>query len=160
MSFSPNIIRGGSKINTIPDSVELQVDIRVLPGDTEEDVLAHLHEAIGPELLASCEIRPYLSHDATSTESPTDTPLWDALVDSIHMTYPGASVLPSIVTGGTDARFFRHRGVPSYGAGLLSSNVTLGEFMNRFHGHNERIDIESLRLTTKLWLDVCDRLWK
>ena len=28
-----------------------------------------------------------------------------------------------------------------------------------YHGHNERIDIESLRLTTKLWLDVCDRLW-
>ena len=25
---------------------------------------------------------------------------------------------------------------------------------NRFHGHNERIDIESLRLTTNLWLDV------
>ncbi len=159
MSFSPNIIRGGSKINTIPDSVELQVDIRVLPGDTEDDVARHLQEAIGPELMASCEIKPYLDHDATSTESPTDTPLWDALVDSIHMTYPGASVLPSIVTGGTDARFFRHRGVPSYGAGLLSSSVSLGEFMNRFHGHNERIDIESLRLTTKLWLDVCDRLW-
>jgi acetylornithine deacetylase/succinyl-diaminopimelate desuccinylase-like protein len=35
----------------------------------------------------------------------------------------------------------------------------MGEFMNRFHGHNERIDIESLRLTTKLWLDVVERLW-
>jgi acetylornithine deacetylase/succinyl-diaminopimelate desuccinylase-like protein len=31
--------------------------------------------------------------------------------------------------------------------------------MNRFHGHNERIDIESLKLTTQLWLDVLDRLW-
>ena len=159
MSFSPNIIAGGSKINTIPDSVELQVDIRVLPGDTEQDVLDHLNAAIGPELAASCEVRPYLENDGTSTESSIDTPLWDALVDSIHMTYPDASVLPSMVTGGTDARFFRRRGVPSYGAGLLSSNVSLGEFMNRFHGHNERIDIESLRLTTKLWLDVCDRLW-
>ena len=34
------------------------------------------------------------------------------------------------------------------------------EFLNRFHGHNERIDTDSLRLTTQLWLDVCDRLWE
>ena len=158
-SFSPNIISGGTKINTIPDSVELQVDIRILPGETHEDTVAHLQAAIGPELMGSCELRSYSDEERGSTESGTDTHLWSALVDSIQMTYPGATVLPSMVTGGTDARFFRRRGVPSYGAGLLSAEVGLGEFMSRFHGHNERIDIESLRLTTKLWLDVCDRLW-
>lgn len=158
-SFSPNIIRGGTKLNTIPDKVELEVDIRILPGETEADVLAHLNAAIGPELMGSVEIRRYAEEESLSTSSSTDTPLWDALVDSIQMTYPGARVMPSMVTGGTDARFFRRRGVPSYGAGLLSADVSLGEFMSRFHGHNERIDIESLRLTTKLWLDVCDRLW-
>jgi len=158
-SFSNNIIHGGTKINTIPDKVVLEVDIRILPGETHEDVLNHLETAIGPELMGSIEIEPELEEEAMSTESSTDTPLWDALVDSIQMTYPGARVLPSMVTGGTDARFFRRRGVPSYGAGLLSSEIGLGEFMSRFHGHNERIDIESLRLTTKLWLDVCDRLW-
>ena len=67
--------------------------------------------------------------------------------------------MPSLVTGGTDARFFRRRGVPAYGAGLLSPHVSLAEFVNRFHGHDERIDIDSLRLTTQLWLDVVDRLW-
>ena len=159
-SFSPNMVSGGTKINTIPDVVELHVDIRILPGETHEDVLAHLNEAIGPELMGSCELTSYNPNEKNeSTSSSTDTQLWSALVDSIQMTYPGATVLPSMVTGGTDARFFRRRGVPSYGAGLLSSEVSLGEFLNRFHGHNERIDIESLRLTTKLWLDVCDRLW-
>jgi acetylornithine deacetylase/succinyl-diaminopimelate desuccinylase-like protein len=158
-SFSNNIIGGGTKINTIPDSVELHVDIRILPGETDEDVRTHLHAAIGPELMGSCEIKPHSEEIGASTESSTDTHLWSALVDSIQMTYPGAKVLPSMVTGGTDARFFRRRGVPSYGAGLLSADISLGEFMSRFHGHNERIDIESLRLTTKLWLDVCDRLW-
>ncbi len=158
-SFSPNVITGGTKINTIPDRVELLVDIRTLPGETNADALKHLDEAVGPELLASCEVERYLDDDNHSTESSTDTPLWSALVDSIQMTYPGARVLPSMVTGGTDARFFRRKGIPSYGAGLLSPNIGLGEFMSRFHGHNERIDIESLRLTTKLWLDVCERFW-
>jgi len=157
MSFSPNVMRAGNKANVIPDRVELEVDIRILPGDTAEDVAANLHEAIGPELMASVDIEPLF--DGVSTRSTTETPLWSALVDSVQMTYPGATVLPSMVTGGTDARFFRKKGVPAYGAGLLSSAVTPGEFMSRFHGHNERIDIESLRLTTKLWLDVADRLW-
>ena len=158
-SFSPNVIKGGTKSNTIPDKVKLVVDIRVIPGVSRDDVAGYLEEAIGPELMGSVEFSPYNDESGLSTSSSTDTPLWDALVDSIHMTYPGAKVLPSMVTGGTDARFFRERGVPSYGAGLLSADIGLGEFMSRFHGHNERIDIESLRLTTKLWLDVCDRFW-
>ena len=29
-----------------------------------------------------------------------------------------------------------------------------GDFARRFHGNDERIDVESLRLTTQLWLDV------
>ncbi len=157
-SFSNNVIHGGTKTNTIPDEVVLEVDIRILPGETTADVEQHLRDAIGPELMGSVTVEPI--HQGTSTESSTETVLWDALTDSIQMTYPGAKVLPSMVTGGTDARFFRRRGIPAYGAGLLSSKVSMGEFMNRFHGHNERIDVESLRLTTKLGLDVCDRLWK
>lgn len=156
-TFSPNVISGGTKHNTIADRVELTVDIRILPGETVIDAQQHLRDAIGPELMGSIEIEAV--HDQTATESSTDGPLWSALTDAIQMTYPGALVLPSMVTGGTDARFFRERGVPSYGAGLLSADIGLGEFMNRFHGHNERIDIESLRLTTKLWLDVLDRFW-
>ena len=153
-SFSNNVIHGGTKTNVIPDQVMLEVDIRILPGETTEDVEGHLLAAIGPQLMASVDVE--VIHDGRSTQSSTDTPLWSALVDSIQMSYPGAKVMPSMVTGGTDARFFRHRGIPAFGAGLLSTKVGIGEFMSRFHGHNERIDIESLRLTTKLWLDVVD----
>ena len=42
----------------------------------------------------------------------------------------------------------------AYGAGLFSPALDAGSFSSRFHGHDERIDIESLALTTHLWLDV------
>jgi acetylornithine deacetylase/succinyl-diaminopimelate desuccinylase-like protein len=77
----------------------------------------------------------------------------------MRVAYPEAAIIPSMVTGGTDSRFFRQRGVVAYGAGLLSASIDAGEFFKRFHGHNERIDVASLRLTTRLWLDVVDRLW-
>ncbi|MCP5029233.1 MAG: M20/M25/M40 family metallo-hydrolase, partial [Actinomycetia bacterium] len=32
--------------------------------------------------------------------------------------------------------------------------LNAGEFGSRFHGNDERIDVESLSLTTNLWLDV------
>ena len=56
-----------------------------------------------------------------------------------------------ITVGATDSRFFRRRGVPAYGYGLFSRRIGFGEFMGMFHGDDERIDQESLRLSTELW---------
>ena len=155
-TFSPNVIEGGVKTNVIPDKVVVEVDIRTLPGETAEDITAHLNAALG-DLADHVEYEDI--HTDASTASPTDNRLWDALVASTNAAYPEAKVIPSIVSGGTDARFFRNRGAVAYGAGLLSPAVDTVEFFRRFHGHNERIDVESLKLTTQLWLDVVDRLW-
>ena len=68
---------------------------------------------------------------------------------------PEATLLPRITAGGTDATFFRDTGSVAYGFGLLSPAVTYEDFSSRFHGNDERIDVESLRLTTQCWLDLC-----
>ncbi len=156
-TFSPNVVHGGVKTNVIPDRVAIDVDIRTLPGETGEDVNQHLRNALGDDLFDRVELE--VIHEDPSTASPTDNRLWDALAGSMQAAYPQAKIVPSIVTGGTDARFFRKRGAVAYGAGLLSATVDSQEFFRRFHGHDERIDIESLRLTVQLWLDVLDRLW-
>jgi acetylornithine deacetylase/succinyl-diaminopimelate desuccinylase-like protein len=155
-TFSPNVVSGGVKTNVIPDKVVVEVDIRTLPGETTEDVNAHLAAALG-DLFDHVEVEVIQEH--LSTASPTDNRLWDALVASMTAAYPDAKVVPSLVTGGTDARFFRDRGAVAFGAGLLSPSVDTTEFFRRFHGHDERIDIDSLRLTVDLWLDVVERLW-
>lgn len=156
-TFSPNVVSGGVKTNVIPDSVTIEVDIRTLPGETSEDVNAHLRNALG-DLFEHVEVEVLQEH--LSTASPTDNRLWSALVDSVKVSYPDAAVIPSLVTGGTDARFFRDRGAIAFGAGLLSPQVDVGEFFARFHGHDERIDVDSLRLTIELWLSIVDRLWE
>lgn len=155
-TFSPNVVHGGVKTNVIPDKVVIDVDIRTLPGETGDDVNAHLAAALG-DLRDKVEL-DIIQEDA-STASPTDNKLWDALSSSMKAAYPEARIIPSIVTGGTDARFFRNRGAIAYGAGLLSPEVDTQEFFRRFHGNDERIDVTSLRLTVGLWLDVVDRLW-
>ena len=65
-----------------------------------------------------------------------------------------AMSMPGMVVGGTDARFYRDRGVVAYGAGLFSPSVSFESFGTRFHGNDERIDVESLGLSTEFWLHI------
>ncbi|MGF1596746.1 MAG: M20/M25/M40 family metallo-hydrolase [Acidimicrobiales bacterium] len=151
-TFSVNVVDGGlMKANVIPDTVELQVDIRTLPGETAEDVQAHLDTALG-DLGEQVEVE-ILMNDPAST-SRTDNPLWESLHRAVSRPFPDARLSPQMTVGFTDARVFRAMGSIAYGAGLFSPDLDSGDFSSRFHGHNERIDIESLRLSTDLWGDV------
>jgi acetylornithine deacetylase/succinyl-diaminopimelate desuccinylase-like protein len=148
MTISPNIARGGDKINVIPDRVTIDVDIRTLPGHDADTVRHELTQAIG-DLAADVEIE--VLRDQPATRSPQNTPMWDALERAVHAADPTARMLPGLVVGGTDARYYRPKGAVAYGAGIFSPDVDLVDFGSRFHGNNERIDLESLRLVTDFW---------
>ena len=148
-TFSPNLVDGGEmKTNVIPDHVVVEVDIRTLPGEGPDEVDAHLREALG-DLADHVEVEAIMNDPAST--SRTDTPLWDALARAVNVPFPTARLTPQLVVGFTDARIYREMGAVAYGAGLFSPGLDAGEFGSRFHGHNERIDVESLALTNRLW---------
>lgn len=152
MTLSPNTLHGGQKINTIPDQVVIELDVRTLPGQTEQDVQDELRAALG-DLYDRVEQQPGAAN-RPSTASPTDTPMWDLLERRVLATYPHAEVIPTLMVGGTDNPFFRDRGAIGYGAGLFSERSTFEDVRLRYHGIDERVDTESLALQTALWLDV------
>jgi acetylornithine deacetylase/succinyl-diaminopimelate desuccinylase-like protein len=152
-TFSPNTCRGGVKTNVIPDVVDIEVDIRTIPGDSEDEVKRHIDKALG-DLADEVEVEKLFSKPASV--SPTDTPLWDVLGRVVDAHYPGARLLPRIIVGFTDAPYFRERGAIAYGFGLFSRALTAEAMSGRFHGNDERIDVESLALTTQAWLEVAD----
>jgi acetylornithine deacetylase/succinyl-diaminopimelate desuccinylase-like protein len=144
-------MHGGQKTNMIPDAVDIEVDIRTVPGTTQADVDAHLHEALG-ELAHHVQITPLQQFD--STDSPRGNALWDAVSSATQVAYPGAELSPGLIVGGTDARFFRAKGAVAYGTGLFSPEVTLESFGTRFHGNDERIDTASLGLAAGFWMHI------
>ena len=150
-TISPNVAHGGQKTNTIPDAVDIEVDIRTVPGTTRADVEAMLAEVLG-DLAPHVEVVDLQHSDATL--SPTDTPLWDTIARQTQVAYPDARLVPGVVVGGTDARFYRDRGRVAYGAGLFSPGMDMSTFGTRFHGHDERIDVESLGLATEFWIGI------
>ena len=154
-TFSCNTIGGGGpsrmKTNVIPDCVDIGVDVRTLPGEGHDDVTAHLRAALG-DLYDKVDID--VITDDPASMSRVDSPLWDSLERSLAKPFPTARPTPQLVVGFTDARIYRNMGSVAYGAGLFSPEVEPADFGRRFHGNDERIDVESLRLTTNLWLDV------
>ncbi len=153
-TFSPNVVgtKGQPKTNVIPDIVDLDIDIRTMPGEHTDDVTAHLRAALGDDLFERVEVEILM--DDPASISRTDTPLWDALQRAVNVPFPDARLNPQFTVGFTDSRVFRELGAISYGAGLFSPALDPGEFNLRFHGHDERVDVESLRLTTELWARV------
>lgn len=147
-TLSPNIAHGGSKINTIPDEVRLEVDVRTLPGQDSAAIEAIIAEAVG-DLRDDVTVEPAVFDPAT--ESPVDTPLWDSLTRVSSRFYEGSQTVPMLIAGATDARFFRRLGATAYGFGLFSRNLRYEDFGRMFHGDDERVDTESLRLSTEMW---------
>jgi acetylornithine deacetylase/succinyl-diaminopimelate desuccinylase-like protein len=150
-TISPNVVHGGQKTNTIPDVVDIEVDIRTVPGETVESARRYVADALG-ELASKVDIT--LLQHAESTRSATDNALWDAVSRQVKSAFPGAELVPGLIVGGTDARFYRRRGSVAYGAALFSPGVTFESFGQRFHGNDERIDVESLGLTGEFFYGV------
>lgn len=147
----PTIVRGGDKINTIPGRVTLGVNVRPALGDGLDELLAAI-QAVVADLVPAADVVPNLQ--TVASESPVDTPLWGVLSDVSAKHHPGSRLVPTVLAAQTDARWFRPAGVHVYGFGVMSEKVTPGEYWSRFHGRNERIDVDSLTMSGEAWQDV------
>ena len=147
-TLAPTVITGGTKTNVIPDKVEIEVDIRTLPGQRGADIRKLLDDALG-DLAAQVQITPFDENE--STASPTETPMWDAMDRVSQRLVEGSGLVPFLTVGATDARFFRRKGSVAYGYGLFSRKLSFDDYASMFHGNDERVDIDSLVLSTRLW---------
>lgn len=62
-----------------------------------------------------------------ATRSPPGTPLWKAMEKAAADILPGSSLVPVLLPGSTDCRYFRSLGGSvAYGANLLEPSLTFG----------------------------------
>ena len=148
LTVSPNRAVAGTKTNIIADKARADVDIRALPGMDRNFIDSHLLKAMG-SARDNVEIVPH--QDLEATVSGTDNPLWAAIADSVEEIEGHRNLLPTMMTVGTDARFWRTRGSVAYGVGLYDDRTTFSEMLGLFHGHDEKVSIGSVNRTTQLY---------
>ncbi len=147
LTVSANTLHAGMKANVVPDRAVAEIDVRTLPGQDRQDVDDHFRKAVGPGFE---EIGVEEMENTPASGSAPEGPLWDALDAARAEVGSETHLIPALIPVGTDARFFRPKGTVSYGVGLFDRRVAFGEFLRMFHGHDERVSIESLGLTAAL----------
>ena len=90
---------GSPAPNVLPQKATVNVNFRIMPGQTIEDVEAHIRKIAGPK----AEIR-MVSGKNPSKISPTDSRAFNAISKICKEMDPKAIVAPYLVMGGTDAR--------------------------------------------------------
>ncbi|WP_156232449.1 M20/M25/M40 family metallo-hydrolase [Corynebacterium occultum] len=148
LTIAETVIRAGGAINVLPSKAHLELDIRPLPGTTDEDVDAILRESLG-DLADEVRIERLISEPATV--SRTDGPLYEAILETFDEFFPGVPVVPTISAGGSDLRFGRRLGGVGYGFALHARERTLSDVFAQLHTHDEHLHLEDLDLTVKAY---------
>jgi acetylornithine deacetylase/succinyl-diaminopimelate desuccinylase-like protein len=149
-TFVPTVVQGGQKINVIPSECFCQVDCRILPGVTPERIKEELHHLL-------LDLRDYeieVLQTSPASESPSENPLYRALEKALKDLDPKAKMIPTMLTGATDSRFFRDQGTVAYGFQPMMPMGNLSEYLSRVHGHNERVSVEDLLFGTRVLYQV------
>ncbi|PAT12535.1 M20/M25/M40 family metallo-hydrolase [Corynebacterium hadale] len=155
LTVAPTVLRAGGAINVLPSEASIELDIRQLPGQSQEDIDDLLREALG-DLAAEVEITHLITEDATV--SPTEGPLYDAIVDTFAEFFPEAAVVPTLAAGGSDLRFARRKGGVGYGFAMHKRENTLGKVLDLLHSHDEYVDLADVELTTQAYRSLIRRM--
>jgi carboxypeptidase PM20D1 len=137
-TIAPTMLAAGVKDNVLPPEARAVVNFRIKPGETVESVIAHVRTAIADSTI---EIAPRDSAFANPSQvSDAKSPAFALIASTIRGMMPGESlpVIPYLVPGGTDAKFwgphsdrvFRFLAIP------MGSGDT-----DRIHGVNERVSV-------------------
>ena len=125
-------IRGGSKVNMVPDRCEIEIDRRTIPGETNEEIVAEFESALEPlrERLPDLCVKVTVDDFAEASQTPDGTSLVGFL-DEARRAF-GIEGSEVGYAGATDARFLINQGgVPSivFGPGDPLLAHTVGEYV-------------------------------
>lgn len=132
--FQVTELQAGERINVVPPTATARIDARLLPETDADAWLAELRDILGPRLQVEV-----LLASPPAPPSPLDSRLFRALVEVLGDEGP---VVPSFISGFTDSRYFRARGIPTYG---FSPFLLEPQHLLTIHGPDERIPVEVLR---------------
>lgn len=156
ITFSPNIVSAGDKINVIPDRAELRVDCRVPPNLTTEQAKERILAALAP-LPDGVEVE--WGMEVPGNASPAHGELFDAIQEWLGEHVPGAGIVPTFLPGFTDSRTWRKAFPDCVAYGFFPHrNLELREQAGRMHAKDERIDVEDLDFATACFRDVTRRI--
>jgi len=145
-TISLTILQGGNKANVIPSESRATLDCRLVPGSSKKDFLKEVKRRLGSDV--EVEV---ISESKSLPPSPLDTDLFQAIQKFAVENDPGCPVVPLLLSGATDSRFLREKGIITYD--FCPFRLTEKDLLT-VHGNNERIALENLRFGMKMLVGI------
>ena len=134
----PTMLSGGHATNAQPQRADANVNCRIFPGTTAEQVRDKL-----TELVADPEIKVTITGKRSEVVKapPPLTPQIMKPVESVAAKiWPGTPIVPLMSAGATDGAFLTPAGIPTYGLSGMFGDPD----GNGTHGLNERMRVSSV----------------
>ena len=131
----PTMLQGGHARNALPGFAAANVNCRILPGHTSDEVQKVLVKVLNdPEISVTAIVAKGAGTEATAP-SPLRPDVMGALEKVSAELWPGVPVVPQMDPGASDNSILRARGTPAYGVVGVFTDVE----DDRSHGKDERI---------------------
>ncbi|MDE2486552.1 MAG: M20/M25/M40 family metallo-hydrolase [Alphaproteobacteria bacterium] len=147
------MIDGGHAQNALPQRAEANVNCRIFPGHSRAEIMSELARVVDDPKV---RIEDVTQGSVQTPASPMRPDFVAAVKAAVGRIYPGVPVFPSQSSGASDSMWFRHDGVPSYGA----SPMFIKESENFAHGLNERAPVSNIRPGIDYYLSLVPALTK
>jgi len=145
VTVNPGIIKGGTKINMVPDLCEADIDVRIPIGLPSDSVIARFEEIVRRQGLSKIRYR-FETSEANYTE--VADPLVRTIVRNAEQVWRH-TVTPAYQWASSDARYYRIKGVPTLQYGPSNTEG--------IHAYNEDVDIEDVINAAKVYAAaICD----
>jgi acetylornithine deacetylase/succinyl-diaminopimelate desuccinylase-like protein len=149
---SPTVLKGGSKVNVIPSRASIEIDGRLLPGQTEASFLSELREVLGEDG-DDAEFEILLSRPALETSPDTDA--FRLLARTVARHDPDGFPVPFMIPGFTDACAYARLGTQCYGFSPVRFDPNDDvSFSRMFHGDDERVPVDGLHWGLRVLFDA------
>lgn len=144
----------GDAVNLIPKRIEFEFSLHLLPSKTIEDV-HHMMKNIFNGFNVQYKITSFTQ----GFESDLDNPFYKALESVVKKYFcKEATLLPVYALGGTDGRFLGNLPTNVYGCSLVTPKIPFEQVVKLVHAANEKIDVDSLTLGVKAYIDIYRQL--
>ncbi len=139
------MLNGGHAFNALPQRAEANVNCRIFPGHSQEEIRLDLVKIFNdPELSVryrsdSGQLFDHGSDRKAMTPPPLRADVMVALRGVSNKLWPGIPVVPIMETGASDSIYTMMAGIPSYGI----NGVEIDRDDVRAHGKDERLKVEA-----------------
>ena len=131
-------LAGGHANNALPQKATANVNCRIVPTSSRDEVVTALVRAIGDTGVKVTEVVAR-GERFGAAPSPVEPTLLTAVTSLTKKMWGDIPVIPTMSTGATDGRILRAAGIPTYGVSGIFS--VPGE--NNAHGRDEKLRVKS-----------------